>query len=195
LSKGNTHIEQLTDLELVNSFKKNREKSVLGVLYKRYMSLVYGLCLKYLKDRAAAQDMTMQVFEKLINDLHKHDVANFKSWLYVMAKNECLMFLRSQNRQKVHSTENLNGHVMEIPAAVHHEDENALEADLTKLETCISQLNDEQQQCIKLFYLERKCYQEVSDQTGFALKKVKSFIQNGRRNLKICVETLREQEQ
>ena len=84
---------------------------------------------------------------------------------------------------------------MEIPAAVHHEDEVALEADLTKLETCISQLNNEQQQCIKLFYLEKKCYQEVSEQTGFALKKVKSFIQNGRRNLKICVETLREQEQ
>lgn len=195
MSKGDTHIDQLTDLELVAHYQKNREKSVLGVLYKRYMSLIYGLCLKYLKDRAAAQDMTMQVFEKLMNDLHKHEVGNFKSWLYVMAKNECLMFLRKQSRHKEQSTENLNGHVMEIPAAVHHEDEVALEADLTKLETCISQLNNEQQQCIKLFYLEKKCYQEVSEQTGFALKKVKSFIQNGRRNLKICVETLREQEQ
>jgi RNA polymerase sigma-70 factor (ECF subfamily) len=39
-----------------------------------------------------------------------------------------------------------------------------------------------------LFYLEQKCYKDIADLTGYDLNKVKSAIQNGKRNLKICME-------
>ncbi|MFT7055992.1 MAG: RNA polymerase sigma factor (sigma-70 family) [Roseivirga sp.] len=186
-------IAQVSDFDLIALYQQKGDNEVIGELYKRYMSLVYGLCLKYLKDREVAKDMTMQVFEKLLSRLKDQEVAHFKGWLFVLSKNECLMYLRKQKSQG-YLIENGEG-VMEIASAVHHESEpNALENDLTMLESCISQLNIEQQACIRFFYIEKKCYQEVVDLTGFDLKKVKSYIQNGRRNLKICVENLRERE-
>lgn len=192
-SKKRTDIAQKTDLELIFAYQENQDNRWLGELYKRYMSLVYGVCLKYLKDRDAAQDMVMQVFEKLLSQLQNQKVENFKSWLYVLTKNECLMLLRKQKSQG-HSVENGEA-VMEIALAVHHDTEaNALESDLTKLEDCIGKLNEEQKVCVQFFYIEKKSYLEVVELTGFDLKKVKSYIQNGRRNLKICVENLREQE-
>jgi RNA polymerase sigma-70 factor (ECF subfamily) len=56
------------------------------------------------------------------------------------------------------------------------------------LEKCIETLGDEQKQCVKLFYLQEKCYKEITESTGFDMNKVKSYIQNGKRNLKICME-------
>ncbi|MFY0592508.1 MAG: sigma-70 family RNA polymerase sigma factor [Roseivirga sp.] len=158
------------------------------------MTLVYGISLKYLKERSTAQDLTMQVFEKLLSSLKTQEIGNFKSWLYVLTKNECLMHLRKQKR--------LNGQVeslndvdfMELTIATHHEEEG-LEEEVGKLDRCIEKLKNEQQRCIKLFYIKKKCYQEVCDITGYELKKVKSYLQNGRRNLKLCIEKLREQEE
>lgn len=193
LFRKTPNIAQLSDDELINLFQEKGENEVIGELYRRYMSLVYGLCLKYLKDREAAKDMTMQIFEKLLGRLKDQKVEHFKSWLYVLSKNECLMSLRKQKSQG-HQIENGDA-IMEIASAMHHETEAyPLESDLTKLESCIDRLNIEQKACVRLFYLEKKCYQEVVDLTGFDLKKVKSYLQNGRRNLKICVENLREQE-
>lgn len=186
-------IAQYSDLELISLYKRNDNNQVIGELYKRYMSLVYGLCLKYLKDREVAKDMTMQVFEKLLSRLKTQEIKHFKSWLYVLSKNECLMLLRKEKTQG-HVLENGEA-VMEIALTLHHDTETSvLEDDLGKLESCIDKLNEEQQACIRFFYIEKKSYQEVVDLTGFDLKKVKSYIQNGRRNLKICVENLREQE-
>ena len=155
------------------------------------MSLVFGVCLKYLKDREEAQDVTMYVFEKLMLDLRDKPVQNFKSWLYVVTKNECLMRLRKKQRA-------VNGHIldedfMEYEIARHHEDESdKLENNLKHMNTCLHNLKREQSECIKLFYLEKRTYQEVSDLTGYEMAKVKSYLQNGRRNLKLCIEKLRE---
>ena len=187
------NIDQLTDLELVAAYQRSLDKELVGILYKRYMTLVYGVCLKYLKERESAKDMTMQVFEKLLKNLQAQEVSNFKSWLYVLTKNECLMLLRKEAR--INGFDTLNGQVfMESSVRGHHEDE-ALEDDLSQLETCIGKLNDAQKQCIQLFYLEKKCYQEICESTGYEMKKVKSYLQNGRRNLKLCIEKLREQEE
>ncbi len=187
--RGNSNTEQLTDIQLIESYQSTGEKSVLGILFKRYMPLVYGTCMKYLKDREAAKDMAMQVFEKLMRELKEKEVQNFKSWLYVLTRNECLMLLRKKSPE-------INGvELMEYQLPVHHTDETEVEEDLGKMETCIEGLNEEQNICIKLFYLEKKTYQEVCEATGFELKKVKSYLQNGRRNLKICIEKLREQEE
>ena len=54
--------------------------------------------------------------------------------------------------------------------------------------TSLEELNPEQKQCLILFYLEKKSYQEISENTGFSLMQVKSYIQNGKRNLKILLD-------
>ena len=185
-----SNIDQLTDLEIIKIYQADGDKKFVGALFKRYMPLVYGICLKYLKERETAKDLTMQVFEKLISNLKTQDIQNFKSWLYVLSKNECLMFLRKETRQKGLLSNNAD-EFMEL-SLPQHLNEEPVTADVDKLETCIGCLNQEQQHCIKLFYLEKKCYQEICDITGYEMKKVKSYLQNGRRNLKSCIEKLRE---
>lgn len=188
------HIDQLTDLELLSAYQRNKDKELVGLLFKRYMPMIYGVCLKYLKEREASKDMTMQIFEKLLSRLEGQEIVNFKSWLHVLTKNECLMLLRKEASRNERAQMANGTAFMELSIAEHPEDEG-LEEDIEKLDTCIDKLNTEQQQCIKLFYLDKKCYQEVCDQTGYDMKKVKSYLQNGRRNLKLCIEKLRGQEE
>ena len=154
-------------------------------LFQRYTSLLYGVCLKYLKDRDDAKDAVMQLFEKLATTLHNHEVDNFKSWLYVTARNHCLMQLRAGKGKK---TEAISADLMESNPLLHLEDEPEMEQNLSKLESCIAQLVADQQKCVRLFFLAEKCYKEVADETGFDMNQVKSYIQNGKRNLKICME-------
>ncbi|HRG79026.1 MAG TPA: sigma-70 family RNA polymerase sigma factor [Cyclobacteriaceae bacterium] len=175
----------MTDSELLNHYKKDGELSYLGELYTRYQSLVYGVCLKYLKDRDESKDAVMQLFEKLIQTLRTHEVDNFKSWLYVTTRNHCLMQIRSRKGKFTHE---FSSEIMENQLLLHPEDEPELEGNLTKLEKCIETLINEQKQCIQLFFLQEKCYREIAQFTGFDLNQVKSFIQNGKRNLKICME-------
>ena len=175
------------DLALVGAYKSSGDLAYLGELYQRYMHLVYGVCLKYLKNPEASQDATMQLFEKLITALKKHEVSNFKSWLHVMAKNHCLMALRKEKGEPVKEFSDWG---MENGYEQHHANDDGieLEENLTKLEACIEQLQSEQQSCISLFYLKKKPYKTISAETGLELKKVKSHIQNGKRNLKACME-------
>ena len=180
-----------TDEELLQHYQSTQNLKWLSVLYLRYSSLVYGVCLKYLKDRDEAKDAVMQIHEKLITSLLKQKVGNFKSWLYVNARNHCLMQLRSQ-RGKI--KEEISPFLMENAVDTHlapdgYKDEPELENDVKKLEKCIETLAGPQQDCVKLFYLQEKCYKEVADETGFDLNQVKSYIQNGKRNLKICMES------
>ena len=179
--------------EIIESFILKGDQRALAQLYKSYMPLVYGVCLKYLKERSLAQDMVMNVYEKLVAKLPSQQIKNFKSWLYVLCKHECLMHLRTEKRKNQHNTEDLNSLNMEFESFEHPIGE-PLESDLTKMETCIERLKNAQKTSIKLFYLEQKCYQEVAEATGEDLKKVKSHIQNGKRNLKNCIEELRERE-
>jgi len=175
---------------LIAKFKSTGDLEFLGKLFDKYMHLVYGVCLKYLKEREASQDATMQIFEKLMVELPKREVDNFKPWLHVITKNHCLMHLRSQ-KIKLAQQEKLvseQDYFMESSVELHHNNEAVLEQDLELLRVCIEQLKTEQKECVRLFYLEEKCYQEISDELSFDLKKVKSFIQNGKRNLKICME-------
>jgi RNA polymerase sigma factor (sigma-70 family) len=180
-----TVLSTCTDEQLVARYKKESDLAVLGELYGRYLSLVYGLCLKYLKDRDASQDASMQIFEKLISLLHQHEVVTFKSWLYVVAKNYCLMQLRSSKKKQ--TIELILG-VMEKELQEHHEDDFEVEHQLKGLEDCLETLTIEQKRCVDLFYLQQRSYKEIANTTGFDDKKVKSYIQNGKRNLKICME-------
>ncbi len=166
--------------------------AILGTLFKRYSHLVFGVCMKYLKNEAMAEDMSMQVFEKLITSLKEHEIQNFRPWLHMVTRNECLMYLRKQKGQHVTElepsrTEN-DDEVMEFAAEEHLDDVEWKEMQLDVLEEGIQSLNEEQRLCIELFYLQKKSYQEVADLTGYDLKKVKSYIQNGKRNLRIFME-------
>lgn len=175
----------LSDNDLIEAFKGSGDLAVWGELYRRYMGLVYGVCLKYLKDREESRDAVMQIFEKLIVTLKDHEVTHFKSWLYVSARNHCLMQLRSR---KGKNFQEISPDLMESDAVLHPEDEPGLETDMTRLERCIDTLGSEQKWCVQLFYLKQKCYKEIVQLTGYDDNQVKSYIQNGKRNLKICME-------
>ena len=174
-----------SDTELVLAYQRDGSLQVLGSLYQRYMELVYGVCLKYLSDPDVAKDAVMQIFEELIIKLKKHEVENFKSWLYTLAKNHCLMQLRSQKNKK---TVAISPDLMQSGEEMHLNGELQKEAEFKKLERCLQTLSGEQQQTVSLFYLQQKCYNEIVELTGLDWKKVRSLIQNGRRNLKICME-------
>lgn len=175
-----------SDTEIIESYKKTGEVSLVGELFTRYTSLVYGVCLKYLKDRESSKDAVMQIFEKLISSLKNHEVENFKGWLYVTTRNHCLMELRGKKGKFIGE---IPDGIMESDFQWHHETESDLEENLAKMEDCINKLENGQQQCVKLFYIEEKSYREISAITSLDMNQVKSFIQNGKRNLKICMET------
>ncbi len=175
----------LADNELVALYKQSGDLSVLGELYQRYMELVYGVCLKYFKDPEAAKDGVMQVFEELVSKLKKHEVENFRGWLHQVAKNFCLMQLRTPKNLK---TVEFKTDLMQTGENVHLNGVLEKEENFKKLEYCIGTLTGDQQTAIRLFYLEEKCYNEIVEITGQEWNQVRSFIQNGRRNLKICME-------
>jgi len=175
-----------TDNEIIERYRKSGDISLIGSLFTRHTSLVYGVCMKYFKDRETSKDAVMQVFEKLITSLKNHEVENFKAWLYVTTRNYCLMELR---HKKGKFMEEISPILMENELLLHQEVDDEREQDLKKMEDCINKLIDGQQQCVRLFYLEEKCYKEICSMTGFDMNQVKSFIQNGKRNLKICMET------
>lgn len=173
------------ELALLADYRSNGALDILGKLYEPYMPLVYGLCLKYLKNEDTSKDAVMQIFEELVTKLKVHEVGNFKSWLYTLARNYCLMELRNSGKRQVISLDEAN---MESVGFLHLSDSEQHEGQLKLMEKCIEKLPDEQQKSIRLFYLEQKCYKEVSEITGYDMNKVKSYIQNGKRNLKLCMD-------
>jgi RNA polymerase sigma factor (sigma-70 family) len=175
----------LGDHELILKYKASGDLEILGQLFSRYTPLVYGVCVKYLKDRDDAKDSVMQIFEKLVRSLKEHPVDNFKSWLYVTSRNHCLMQLRAR---KGKFQVEISDPVMESELLLHLEEEPELEQNLSKLERCIEALAEDQKRCVQLFFLQEKCYRDITGLTGYDLNKVKSYIQNGKRNLKICME-------
>ena len=175
----------LTDPELVALYKKSGELTALGELYQRYMDLVYGVCLKYHKEPETAKDSVMQIFEELVSKLKKHEVENFRGWLHQVAINHCLMQLRTPRHLK---TVEFKSELVQSEENVHLNGILEKEENFKKLEFCLGTLTPEQQNTIRLFYLEGKCYNEITEITGMEWNQVRSFIQNGRRNLKNCME-------
>lgn len=182
----------ISDQELLENFYSDKSNEWLGILLQRYTLLLLGVCMKYLKNEEDAKDSVQQVFLKVIQELQKYKVEYFKSWLYMVAKNHCLMKLRE--RQGKITTEINEKHV--AAPAEETEMQALMQNDhtLDLMEGALKELNPEQQQCVTLFYLQKKSYQEVSDETGFSMLQVKSYIQNGKRNLKILIEKKWEEE-
>lgn len=188
--KNTVRGKEQEDLSLITAYKKSGDLEVLGQLYSKYMHLVYGVCLGYFKDAELSKDAVMQIFEELVVKLRVHEVQNFKSWLHVLTRNHCLMALRKSSRNP---TVTLDDNFVESGDFVHLDIGDAKETQLTLMERCMETLSEEQRKSVELFYLQEKCYKEVAEITGYELLKVKSYIQNGKRNLKICIEKNSEQ--
>jgi len=183
------------DPDLIASYKRTGDKCFVGELYKKYAHLVYAVCLKYMKDEDESKDAVMQIFEKLFEDLKKYNVGNFKSWLHSTARNHCLMKLRQEQSLLLKSEEMKKDFpvIMESDYSLHLDNRNGDETNLFYLNEGLKSLNEEQKTCVELFYLQGKCYQEVAEITGYSMNQVKSYIQNGKRNLKIFIGDRYEQ--
>jgi len=176
--------DHISDTTLLENFYHDHNNQWLGILLQRYTLMLLGVCMKYLKNEEDAKDSVQQIFLKVIIEIEKYKVDYFKSWLYMVAKNHCLMRLREMHGK--------------IPAELHDSIQAADEPNLQSkvanehifglMQEALSDLNKEQQQCITLFYLEKQSYHEIAQQTGFSLMQVKSHIQNGKRNLKTQLE-------
>jgi len=181
--------QKKTDEELIAEFSSTGSLEVLGELYSIYMHLVYGVCLKYLKGRDESKDAVMQIFEKIITEIPGHRIENFRGWLYVVTRNYCLMQLRSAKSEQERFIEWSKEFTvfMENSTTLHpiDEDGSKMEADLAD---CIKRLKNEQSECIRLFYFENRCYNDIAGSLKIDEKKVKSHLQNAKRNLKICLE-------
>lgn len=184
-----------SDAQLISEFSSTGDLEILGELYSGYLHLVYGVCLKYLKNREESQDAVMQIFEKLITDLPKQKIDNFRNWLHVVTRNFCLMKLRADKSQelKLREWSSDPGNFMENGSGLHPIDRDDIDTD-TALADCIEKLKDEQKECIRQFYYENRSYSEIASNLGFDEKKVKSYLQNGKRNLKLCLEEKNEKE-
>ena len=180
LGKRNTY-RSYSDEQLLATYKQKQSSKIIGELYERYGHLVFGTAMKYTKSKFDAEDITMVIFEKLPKKLLSHDIQSFKSWLYMVSKNECLMFLRKKGNITLELTRELESE----DTLAQKEDQ---EIRMNLLEEAIETLKEEQKKCIQLFYLERKSYQEITELLLMDLKKVKSAIQNGKRNLKMKLE-------
>lgn len=183
--KDNTRLKQLDDAELISRYQSTGDLEVLGLLYNRYMHLVFGVCLNYFKDEEQSKDAVMQIFEELVVKVKVHQIQNFKSWLHVLTRNHCLMALRKASKNNVISLEE---GLVENSDFVHLDIDDTKETQLSIMEKCMETLPHEQRTSVDLFYLQEKNYKEVAELTGYDLLKVKSYIQNGKRNLKICIE-------
>jgi RNA polymerase sigma factor (sigma-70 family) len=171
------------DEVLLKRYRESGDMAVLAELFQSYASMVYYVCFRYLQDGEQSKDAVMQIFEELISKVNKQEIKQFSSWLYVLSRNYCLMQLRSAKKMEYVVIDDF----MELPIDL-HQDSETKEKQLTALELCMEKLPAAQKQSIDLFFMNEKCYKEITEITGYTLNDVKSYIQNGKRNLKICME-------
>ena len=179
-----SYLRKLSDEDIISLYKEKQWSSCIDELYQRYSHLVFGVCLKYVKQIENAEDITLTLFTSLTQKLLQHQVQHFKSWIYVSARNSSLMFLRANKKsEELMQDDHLFDESEFLLAEKHQKDEL-----LDNLSAVFDELKEEQKMCIQLFYLEKKSYEEVAQITHYTLKEVKSHLQNGRRNLKILLE-------
>lgn len=174
----------ITDNDLLSRFYADNNQEWLGLLLQRYTLLLFGVCMKYLKDENEAKDCVQQILLKVLTEIPKYKIEYFKSWLYMVAKNHCLMKLRDKDKNVKELSDNGQFEMNETDKTELLQNEQTFDL----LEKAIDELNSEQRQCITLFYLQKNSYQQIAGKTGFTLMQVKSYIQNGKRNLKLLLE-------
>lgn len=180
------NINRLTDEELLDAYKKTGHTEYFGALYNRYMPLLYGVCLKYLQHTQDAQDAVMQLFEYLLPRVSDYEIGVFRTWLHSVVRNHCLQILRKEKRGM---TVELRADLMESDEIGYLLEKEEPESErMDALRQCMAKLPNEQRTCLTLFFIDKLSYADIVATTGYTLSRVKSYIQNGKRNLKICIE-------
>lgn len=177
------------DEELARAYFQSGDKAYLGELFEKHVKTVYGVCLFYFRDRDKAKDLVMQIFEKLIVELRKTEVKSFKAWLGFVVRNHCISELRRNKGLRLVPETYLDFEMQE--ASLEEEEKIARVRDeqmLDHLKACLPQLKEKQRHCLEQFYLQDRSYKEIAGQTGYSENEVKSYIQNGKRNLKLLIE-------
>ena len=175
-----------SDEALYSQYLDTKEKEILARLFRKYMTLVFGVSMKYLREKHTAQDATMEVFERLMQHQPSSTIKNFRAFLYVVTKNHCLM---KQRGEKTISLE-ISEEVMESAMEMHPIDKEGHEGKEKALAKCLKELKELQKDCVELFYLKQKSYLDISKELKVTLNAVKSHIQNGKRNLKVRIFSL-----
>ncbi len=182
--RSKNSLSRLSDEQLIARYRDQDDMDALAFLFDKYLELIFGVCMKYFKQPQDSEDGTMALFEVLVIKLKTHEVRSFKSWLYVLTKHYCLQKLRQSRTTLVKDSE---GILMQLVDEMHHEDVELIEKKESGLRACIQRLPAEQKRAVELFYFESKSYLEIADMLSVDKEKVRSFIQNGRRNIKICM--------
>ncbi len=192
-SGNSNNRQQLSDSDLIDRYRFSHDNVYIGELFQRYSHMLFGVCLKYVKDEDKAKDVVMDVFEKVLLDLKRHPVENFKAWIYTVTKNQCLMDMRKEKRVDAKQEEfaHVSKETVEYDIPKHLNGESDEETD-RRLDAAIDELKDGQRECIRMYYFEKKSYDEIEAKTGYTYKQVKSFLQNGKRNLKIKLSATHE---
>lgn len=180
---GRNKYRNASDEDLIALYKKEGASQAIGQLYERYGHLVMGTCMKYMKNQMDAEDVVMKIFEELGEKLMRFEIQHFKSWLYQLTRNECLMILRKQKKDLPAS---LLEQLSEDPSELYQATEKELQ--LALLEETLTELKEEQRRCLELFFLKDRSYSEIAEEIGIDIKQVKSAIQNGKRNFKLKLE-------
>jgi len=186
LVNRNKQIDQ-DEQALIKAYRENGDKKAIGILFERYSHLVFGVCMKYLKNQDDSKDATLNIFEKLMEDLKRFEVLRFSYWIHSVARNYCLMQLRSRKAMYSIDEEIGTDSLLQETSGDETGEKLKTESRLMILEDAVKSLNTEQRICIELFYLKDYCYQDVAEISGFSLAQVKSYIQNGKRNMKIYI--------
>ena len=187
-------IASLSDLQLMQQYRQSGDTKLVGELYRRYHHLAFGACLKVLKNKEESSDLVVVIFEKIIVRLKTEEVYNFNSWLYSLCKNECVSYIRKQhaqrNRQEVWEENEKKSEIFmeneELLRLCEKEiaEEPVEDQQEAQVRAALKQLPRAQKICIQLFFYQQKSYQQIADKTDFSLLQVKSYLQNGKRNLK-----------
>lgn len=179
-------ISTLTDEELLQKHRESTHAEYFSELFGRYIPLMYGVCLDYLRDEDKSRDAVMQLFEDLLHKVAKYEIVVFRTWLYSVVKNHCLQIL---NKEKKEIQVDFNINIMESPEVFNLlSEESSDDEQILALNHCLEKLPDNQRVSISHFFIDEMSYADIVDETGYPLSKVKSYIQNGKRNLKNCME-------
>ena len=181
-------ISKLSDEELLALYNSSGKSDYFGELYDRYIPLLYGVCLKYLHDPDKSKDAVMQLFEDLLPKISNYDIAVFRTWIYSVVKNHCLQILRKENKEIIVDFDTNRMESDDILHLLSEEKDDDESEKMEALRRCMEKLPEQQRICIANFFWEEMSYADIVDATGYALSQVKSYIQNGKRNLKVCID-------
>ncbi len=189
--RQNQLYNELSDQELLQLYRIRQNKECLGILLQRYTLLLLGVCLKYLKNEETAKDAVQQIFTKVIIEAEKYPITHFKSWLYTVTRNHCFTQLRNKVYELPEEALEKNGNHFST-----QEDgqDQVIEKDklLGQMEEALNEIQPNQRECVSLFYIEQKSYQQIHQITGYTLLQIKSYIQNGKRNIRLLLDKRRK---